>query len=128
MKIIRITENENGSRPSLQDWNRPTPPEGYAFIPEEFVSVFYPPDKQCAGFVEITVEDGAVTECTWNEEAYKAYIASLPKPAEPAPTPEERISALEEENHLLSQQVTALTDQNDFQEELIVELANIVYA
>lgn len=45
-----------------------------------------------------------------------------------APTPEERISALEEENHLLSQQVTALTDQNDFQEELIVELANIVYA
>ncbi len=45
-----------------------------------------------------------------------------------APTPEERIAALEEENHLLSQQVTALTDQNDFQEELIVELANIVYA
>ena len=45
-----------------------------------------------------------------------------------APTPEERISALEAENHLLNQQVTALTDQNDFQEELIVELANIVYA
>lgn len=44
------------------------------------------------------------------------------------PTPDERIAALEEENHLLSQQVTALTDQNDFQEELIVELANIVYA
>lgn len=44
------------------------------------------------------------------------------------PTPEERIAALEEENHLLNQQVTALTDQNDFQEELIVELANIVYA
>ena len=41
---------------------------------------------------------------------------------------EERIAALEEENHMLSQQVTALTDQNDFQEELIVELANIVYA
>ena len=45
-----------------------------------------------------------------------------------APTPEERIAALEEENHLLSQQVTALTDQNDFQEELIVELAGVVYA
>ncbi len=29
---------------------------------------------------------------------------------------------------LLSQQVKALSDQNDFQEELIVELANIVYA
>lgn len=44
------------------------------------------------------------------------------------PTPEERIAALEEEKHLLNQQVTALTEQNDFQEELIVELANIVYA
>lgn len=50
-----------------------------------------------------------------------------PEP-EPEPTTEERIAALEDENHLLSQQVTALTDQNDFQEELIVELANIVYA
>lgn len=55
-------------------------------------------------------------------------IEHNPEPEEPAPTPEERIAALEEENHLLSQQVTALTDQNDFQEELIVELANIVYA
>lgn len=32
------------------------------------------------------------------------------------------------ENKLLSQQVSALTDQNDFQEELIVELASVVYA
>lgn len=44
------------------------------------------------------------------------------------PTPDERIAALEEEKHLLNQQVTALTEQNDFQEELIVEMANIVYA
>ena len=32
------------------------------------------------------------------------------------------------ENKLLKEQVAALSDQNDFQEELIVELANIVYA
>lgn len=40
----------------------------------------------------------------------------------------ERIATLESENTLLKHQVTALIDQNDFQEELIVELANIVYA
>ncbi|WP_298016610.1 hypothetical protein [uncultured Dysosmobacter sp.] len=40
----------------------------------------------------------------------------------------DRIAALESENRLLREQVTALGDQNDFQEELIVELANIVYA
>ena len=35
---------------------------------------------------------------------------------------------LKHENVLLTQQVDALSSQNDFQEELIVELANIVYA
>ena len=43
-------------------------------------------------------------------------------------TQEERIAILEQENTLLTQQVDALSSQNDFQEELIVELANIVYA
>ena len=59
----------------------------------------------------------------------QAYDPPAPEPApEPEPTADERISALEAENHLLNQQVASLTDQNDFQEELIVELANIVYA
>lgn len=128
MKIIKIAASENGSRPPLQDLPRAVLPSGYAAFPEKFLSVFYQADKQCAGFVDITVEGDTVTACTWNEEAYQAYLASLPEPEEPAPTPEERIAALEEENHLLSQQVTALTDQNDFQEELIVELAGVVYA
>lgn len=54
---------------------------------------------------------------------------------ETEPTIEERVQTLEtgkaelaEENKLLKEQVAALSDQNDFQEELIVELANIVYA
>lgn len=46
-----------------------------------------------------------------------------PEPVIP-PTNEE----LAKENKLLKEQVAALSDQNDFQEELIVELANIVYA
>ena len=77
----------------------------------------------------IVADESFVTDyCEKN--GYTCEVDSLPEsePEEPAPTPEERIAALEEENHLLNQQVTALTDQNDFQEELIVELANIVYA
>lgn len=35
---------------------------------------------------------------------------------------------LEAENKKLRQQIQALNDQNEFQEDLIVELANIVYA
>ena len=38
------------------------------------------------------------------------------------------IIALEAENKLLTEQVSVLSSQNDFQENLIVELANVVYA
>lgn len=38
------------------------------------------------------------------------------------------VKETEEENKNLKAQIAALTDQNDFQEELIVELANVVYA
>ena len=77
--------------------------------------------------------DPETQKAVWNGEVW--HIEALPEPEpepdptpEPEPTADERISALEAENHLLNQQVAALTDQNDFQEELIVELANVVYA
>ena len=38
------------------------------------------------------------------------------------------VKETEEENKNLKSQIAALSDQNDFQEELIVELSNIVYA
>lgn len=46
------------------------------------------------------------------------------RPQAPPPSNEE----LAAENKLLKEQVAALSNQNDFQEELIVELANVVYA
>ena len=54
---------------------------------------------------------------------YEIIDDGEPEPVAP-PTNDE----LAEENKLLKQQVSALTDQNDFQEELIVEMANVVYA
>ena len=77
--------------------------------------------------------DPETQKAVWDGEAW--HIEAMPEPEpepdptpDPEPTADERISALEAENHLLNQQVEALTDQNDFQEELIVELANVVYA
>ena len=51
-----------------------------------------------------------------------------PVPITPEPTTNEQIAALQAENKLLKAQIDALSEQNDFHEELIVELANIVYA
>ena len=69
-------------------------------------------------------------------EAYNGEVTVEEIPdTETEPTIEERVQTLETgneelatENKLLKEQVAALSDQNDFQEELIVELANIVYA
>lgn len=115
MRIIEIAPLENGAHRN-QNGGVSSVPEGWAVIPDGI----YIPDT--FPFVDIEVEDGVVTAMT-------AGTVPEPEPEpEPEPTAEERISSLEAENHLLNQQVAALTDQNDFQEELIVELANIVYA
>ena len=46
----------------------------------------------------------------------------------PEQTAEERISALEAENKLLKEQVSAQSDQMDFYEDCIAEMATVVYA
>ncbi len=85
---------------------------------------------------EIYKDGSLVNTITADESFVKRYCEMFgytykerqAKEQDTAPTAEDRIAALEKENHLLSQQVNALSDQNDFHEELIVELANIVYA
>lgn len=49
-------------------------------------------------------------------------------PPEVKPTDAERISKLESEKKLLTAQVQALSDRNDFMEDCIAEMATIVYA
>ena len=89
MYIIKIKANENGARPPIQTWNKPTPPDGYAVCPDEFYRIFYSTNP--AGFVDIEVENGVVVGMTVNDAALEAYIASIP---EPVITPEEEISEL----------------------------------
>jgi hypothetical protein len=89
MYIIKKNANANGSRPAIQTWARKTPPEGYAFCPEEFFGVFY--STEIAGFVNIEVEGDSVVSMEVNEAALEAYLASIP---EPTLSPEEEISML----------------------------------
>ena len=81
---------------------------------------------------EVTAADGTVyaplaDDC---ELSSKADCSETLRADWRASNPDDkaRIEELAAENKLLKQQVSALTDQNDFQEELIVELANVVYA
>lgn len=118
MTIIEISALENGAHRN-QSGNMQTVPDGWAVIPESMETKNFP-------FGNVTAEeiDGIMTVTSWAPGV-------MPEP-EPEPEPVKsingRVTELESENNLLRQQVSALSDQNDFQEELIVELANIVYA
>lgn len=89
------------------------------------------------GFVTIAEQsDGTVmvTPNTAAWEAWKAAEAAKPKP-EPEPTIEEKLAALEQENKqlkedakLLRAQVDAQTEQIEFYDDCIAEMAAVVYA
>ena len=82
MMILKKSKSEHGQYSAPQTFPSSVCPDGFLIFPETFLHVFYPEDKQYAGFVDINVEDDTVTSCTWNEEAYQAYIASLPDPTD----------------------------------------------
>ena len=64
------------------------------------------------GFVDLTIKDGTLTAITGNEEAYQAYLDSLPPETEPEPTEAQllgrEITAMELESIAQGQKQTAL--------------------
>lgn len=124
MYIIEQIKNESGSYSALQE--KSYIPDGYMEYPAEFYDIFYPADKECAGFVDLTITDGKITAVTWNEEAYQMYIESLPDPeTEPEVKTNEELTA---ENKLLKAQVEALTTNQTFLEDCLIEVGQVIYA
>ena len=72
-------------------------------------------DEVAAQFGAVASYDGAAIGESYN-------------PPPPPPTTEERVAALEAENKLLKEQVSAQSDQMDFYEDCIAEMATVVYA
>ena len=86
MNIIQITANENGAYPPMQSWDSPTPPDGYALVPDTVGTESFYSDN---GFVVLTIEGDTVTAMEPTMNAWEAWKASLPPPVEPEPTPED---------------------------------------
>lgn len=125
MQILQKSPLENGGYSVIQTWPGDVPPEGYVIVPDTLdTSVFY----EFLGFVDLTIEGDTVTAMTGNQTALDAYKVSLPEPTPPPPTTEERVAALEAENKLLKEQVSAQADQAEFYEDCIAEMATVVYA
>lgn len=78
-------------------------------------------------FYDASLEWSESNEEIVKREAYNGEY-TIEDDGEPEPVVPPTNEELAAENKLLKEQVAALSNQNDFQEELIVELANIVYA
>lgn len=79
--IMRKEAGSAGCYNAIQSWNSNNLPNGYVWFPENFMNVFYMPGKKCAGYVTPTFNEAGDTlvDLKWNDEAYNAYVASLPK-------------------------------------------------
>lgn len=118
MRIIEIAALPNGAHRNQTSSGAISVPDGWAIIPDGMATPNFP-------FGDITVDDQTPPVVT----SWTPLPIPEPEPApDPEPTTEDRVAVLEAENKTLKAQVSALTDQNDFQEELIVELAGVVYA
>lgn len=118
MTIIEITALPNGAHRNQTVSGAVMVPDGWAVLPDGMDTPNFP-------FGEVTVNDAAppvVTSWTAGE---------LPEPEpepDPPPTTEERVATLESENSMLKAKVSAQSDQMDFYEDCIAEMAAVVYA
>ena len=118
MRIIEINTLENGAHRN-QNGGVSVPPDGWAIIPDGMTLENFP-----FGEVEAKEINGVMTVTKWT-------AGTIPEPEpepEPEPTTDERITNLETENAMLKAQITAQSDQMDFYEDCIAEMASIVYA
>lgn len=74
----------------------------------------------------VIIEDYTITATS--EEVYQEYLTPPKLPGDKMEVLNEQVVALEKENKLLKSQVEVLSQTSDFHEELIVEMANKVYA
>lgn len=118
MRIIKIEANPNGAHRNQTSSGVVHVPSGWAILPDGMETPNFP-------FGDITVDGRTPPVVTsWTP-------LPIPEP-EPEPEPdlttEDRVAALESENKTLKAQVSAQSEQMDFYEECIAEMASVVYA
>lgn len=122
MKIIEIFKRESGFHGNqIIDAIEPSVfpvPDGWAILPDDMETPNFP-------FGDITVGNQTPPVVT----SWTPLPIPEPEPEpEPDPTTEDRVAALESENKTLKAQVSAQSEQMDFYEECIAEMASVVYA
>ena len=119
MRIVEIAALPNGAHRN-QAGSFTTAPAGWAVIPDTLDTPNFP-------FGDITVDNQTPPVVA----SWTPLPVPEPEPEpepDPTPTVSDRVAALEAENKLLTAQVAAQSDQLDFYEDCIAEMAAVVYA
>lgn len=116
MTIIELASLRNGAHHNQTVSGEITVPNGYAVIPEDMkIPETFP-------FVNVEAQDGIVTALT---------PGTVPEPQpepEPTPTVDERVEKLENENSKLKSQLQMQAQQQEFLENCLLEMGDVVYA
>lgn len=115
MTIIEISPLGNGAHRNQTVSNQITAPSGWAVIPEEMAL------PETFPFVEVEAQDGIVTALR------PGTMPDVPSPT-PEPTTEERVEKLENENSKLKSQLQMQAQQQEFLENCLLEMGDVVYA
>lgn len=117
MIIVKMTPEWNNAHAYLEDVTSVL--YGWIEIPESLLDKW----NQYKPFVELEINsEGYLTDLTKIDEIIPDDSGDQLSPSE------KRIADLESDNNLLKQQLQAASDQNDFLEDCIAEMAEIVYA
>lgn len=116
MTIIELAPGKNGAHHNQTVSGKIPIPNGWAVIPEDMeIPETFP-------FVSVEAQDGVVTAMT-------AGTVPEPQPEpEPIPTVDERVEKLENENSKLKSQLQMQAQQQEFLENCLLEMGDIVYA
>ena len=88
--------------------------DGYAKVPNEMIDAL----METHGFCEIEIEGDTV----------KSFTAVEPPYIPPVPDEPTDVEILQKENKLLKAQVEALSEQQEFLEDCLIEVGQVIYA
>ena len=116
MTIIELAPLKNGAHRNQTTSGLLSVPNGWAVIPEDMeIPETFP-------FVSVEATNGVVTALT---------PGTVPEPQpepEPTPTVDERMEKLENENSKLKSQLQMQAQQQEFLENCLLEMGDVVYA
>ena len=118
MKIIKITPFENGAHDNQTAIGSMIVPDGWSILPDGIETPNFP-------FGEVTVDNQTPPVVT----SWTPLPIPEPEPEpDPSPTTEDRVAALESENKTLKAQLELQDQKQNFLEDCLLEMGDVVYA